>query len=238
MSVFESFPIRGGVPLFMAEHLASLRQACIATGFDAPAGSLEACDQLLRGAPDGFARIYVTAGDGLVTGVCDDCRVIVLIQERVPVPAPVYHRGYDLALHAGSHLPVFAGLKTGNYWGNLRAFRDGVAAGRDETLLFTPDGQLISACMANVFLMIDGQLQTPAIDTGARAGIIRDWVMKQTSVRESLITRAEAGTATEIFLTNSWLGIMPAASIDGRALGQRNISSGLLEAYRTLLSAK
>jgi branched-subunit amino acid aminotransferase/4-amino-4-deoxychorismate lyase len=49
---------------------------------------------------------------------------------------------------------------------------------------------------------------------------------------EALLTRADVATADEIFLTSSWLGIMPAASIEGRLLGKRNVGAALLSAYR------
>jgi branched-subunit amino acid aminotransferase/4-amino-4-deoxychorismate lyase len=233
MSVFESFPVRDGVGIFLKEHLARLREACSATGLATglPDGALEGCEAVLKGAGDGFGRIYVTAGDGTVTGECDACRVLVLVETREVTPGRVYHRGYDLGLHAGGHVPVFGGVKTGNYWNNLRAFREGVAVRCNETLLFTPAGHLISACMANVFVVTEGETRTPDLSTGARAGVLREWVMQRVDVKETLITRADLGSAEEVFLTSSWLGVMPGASLEGRAL-QRSVSTGLLDAYR------
>jgi branched-subunit amino acid aminotransferase/4-amino-4-deoxychorismate lyase len=192
---------------------------------------------VLKEAGNGFARIYVTAGDGTVTADCDGCRVLVLVESREPIPGRVYHRGYDVGLHGGGHVPVFAGLKTGNYWGNLRMFREGVAARCNETLLFTPAGHLISACMANVFVVTEGRVRTPDLSTGARAGVVREWVMGRVEVAETLLMRAEVEAADELFLTNSWLGIMPAASVDERSLGERKVSRRLLEEYISFTDA-
>jgi branched-chain amino acid aminotransferase len=232
MSVFESFPVRSGLGIFLKEHLEKLREACAATGLTTPRGALEGCADLLTGAADGFGRIYVTAGDGPVTGGCDGCRVLVLIEPREPAPGRVYHRGYDLGLHPGGHVPVFDGIKTGNYWSNLRAFREGVAARCNETLLFSPAGHLISACMANVFIVTRGRVQTPDLCTGARSGVTREWVMRRLRVEETLMTRADLALADELFLTSSWLGIMPVASVDGRAVIERKLGAQLLEDYR------
>ena len=232
MSVFESFPVRDGAGIFFEKHLARLREACAVTGFATQPGALEGCEAVLKEAGNGFGRIYVTAGDGTVTGDCDQCRILVLVEAREPTPGRVYHRGYDLGLHAGGHVPVFGGVKTGNYWSNLRAFREGVAARRNETLLFTPSGHLISACMANVFVVAEGSVKTPDVSTGARAGVVREWAMGRVEVAEALLTRADLAAADEVFLTSSWLGIMPAASLEGRALGERKVSSRLLDAYR------
>jgi branched-subunit amino acid aminotransferase/4-amino-4-deoxychorismate lyase len=232
MSVFESFPVHNGAGVFLDEHLKRLREACGITGFAVPPGALENCERPLKQAANGFGRIYITAGDGPVTGKCDDCRVFIFVESREAIPARVYHRGYDLAIHPGSHLPIFAGLKTGNYWGNLQAFRDGVAAHYNETLLFTPAGHLISACMANVFVLTGGKVLTPDSGTGAREGVVREWAMRHIHVEHTLITRADLREADEIFLTSSWLGIMPAASVDGRPLEERKLGAMLLETYR------
>ncbi len=165
MSVFESFPVRDGVGIFLEQHLARLRKACDVTGIAVPFGAIPACAGVLKEAGDGFGRVYVTAGDGGVTADCDGCRVLVMVERREETPGRVYHRGYDLGLHAAGHLPVFGGVKTGNYWSNLRAFREGVAARCNETLLFTPAGHLISACMANVFVVTQGRARTPDLST-------------------------------------------------------------------------
>jgi len=231
MSVFESFPLREGRAPFFQQHLVRLQRACEAVGFALP--EIEGWAELFTGS--GFARIYVTAGDGGITEDCEQCRVFVLVEDREPTPARVYHRGYDLGFHGAGHMPVFAGLKTGNYWGNLRAFRDGVAAHCNETLLFTPAGHLISACMANVFVIIGGRVLTPDLSTGARAGVVREWVLRHVEAKKALITRADLAGAEEIFLTSSWLGVMPCASVDGRPLPERDVSARLLDLYRKVL---
>jgi branched-subunit amino acid aminotransferase/4-amino-4-deoxychorismate lyase len=232
MSVFESFPVRNGVVPFLENHLTRLRQACAQTAFSIPPHALDACGPLLKHAGDGFGRIYVTAGDGPVTGAFTQCRSLILVEPRQPPSGGTYHRGYNLALHPGSHVPLFPGLKTANYWPNLRAFREGVATQCNETLLFTPEGLLISACMANAFVVKNGHIKTPALGTGARPGVIREWAMSQIQATESLMTRAEVESADEIFLTSSWLGIMPAASVGNRPLPDRQTSTHLRSAYR------
>jgi branched-subunit amino acid aminotransferase/4-amino-4-deoxychorismate lyase len=231
MSVFESFPVRDGVGIFLEKHLARLREACAVTGLFAPREALGACETVLKEAGEGFARIYVTAGDGTVTGDCDGCRVLVLVEARRPLGGGTYHRGYNVGIRAEGHVPVFGGVKTGNYWGNLKALREGMAR-NGEMLLFTPAGHLISACMANVFVVTEGRVQTPDLSTGARAGVVREWVIQRVEVKETLLTRADLDAADEVFLTSSWLGIMPVAFLEERPLREWKVSSPLLEAYR------
>jgi 4-amino-4-deoxychorismate lyase len=67
--------------------------------------------------------------------------------------------------------------------------------------------------------------------------VVREWVMGRVEVAETLLMRAEVEAADELFLTNSWLGIMPAASVDERSLGERKVSRRLLEEYISFTDA-
>ena len=227
MSVFESFPVRNGAPIFLREHLARLRAACARVGFTIDNESLTQCKDVLRNAHDGFARIYVTAGDGAVTSDFENCRVFIFVEPREPTPSRVYHRGYDLGICAEPHEPIFGGLKTANYWKNLDAFRRGVARQKNETLLFNPRGELISACMANAFIFQNEKLKTPPLESGARDGVVREWIAKRREVEQCALTRDDLENADEIFLTSSWLGVMPVASLESRPLASMKLSREL-----------
>ena len=47
MSIFESFPVRDGMGIFLERHLARLKAACGVTGLAAPQAALEGCEALL-----------------------------------------------------------------------------------------------------------------------------------------------------------------------------------------------
>ena len=237
MSVFESFPVDGSGAQFLQEHLERLADACVKCGFSVTLPPFERTAKLLRGQKTtGFARIYVTAGEGGVTDAADRGRVFVFIEPRKPAPARMYHRGYDLGIASAEHAPLFGGLKTGNYWANVAAFRNGVARQKNETLLINRTGKLISASMANVFLVRGGKIVTPPLSSGARAGVIRAWVLKRRDVQETSLSADDARNADEIFLTSSWLGVMPAASIDGRRLPSADTAKGLRREYRAAIA--
>lgn len=237
MSVFESLPVRNGGPVFLRDHLDRLRKACRQTGFTVENEALHNCGDVLRRSVDGFARIYVTAGDGAVTAAFENCRVFIFVEPREPVAGRVYHRGYDLGISPEPHQPIFGGLKTANYWANLGAFRRGVARQKNEILLFNPRGELISACMANVFLVSDGRkIQTPSLESGARNGVVREWILQCREVEQRTLTREDVEKADEIFLTSSWLGVMPGASLETKPLATQSTARELLREYRATVS--
>jgi branched-subunit amino acid aminotransferase/4-amino-4-deoxychorismate lyase len=59
---------------------------------------------------------------------------------------------------------------------------------------------------------------TPALECGARDGVVRSWALAQTGAEESLIESDQLQLATACFLTNSRYGVRGVAEIDGRPL--------------------
>jgi len=213
MSVFESIMIRGGCPCFLSEHLQRLAEAVKKCGFHSEPLEPDSIKALLQETvSEGLARIYVTAGDGGVSMPANHCRTFVFVEPRSPLGPDVYLRGYHLALSKEIHSPIFGGLKTANYWTNLAALN--LAHPKNESLLFNPDGDLISACMANVFVIQNGEIKTPTLSCGARNGVTRDWVIQRRKVTEARLTRNDLKTADSIFLTSSGIGIMPITALE------------------------
>ncbi len=215
MSVFETLRISEGTPGFLGPHLDRLRAAALVCGFRPPGGALSALPSLLASPKGtGVARVYLTAGDGAPTAPADDCRVVVLFEPR----EPVFPTGYALCSSPAPHLPPFGGLKTANYWANAEALRQARHGGVDEALLFLPDGRLTGACMANAFVKTPAGWLTPSLDCGARDGVVRAWTLGNLAVQEADITRETLQDASSMFLTSSWIGLLPVHSLDGRPL--------------------
>lgn len=232
MSVFESLRVTSGEAEFFEKHAARLVQACAEREIALDEASLTQIAQLFASL-SGFARIYVTAGDGAPAASGDAPRVFVFIEDRVP---PAADDAWEIGLHDESYHAPFGGLKTANYWFNCDAHAHARRRGFDEALLFNDRAELVSACMANVFVVRDDRLSTPPRSTGARAGVIREWVIGRRKVEERRLRREDVVNADEIFLTSSWIGVMPVATLEGRPLGARSIGPKLaaeLAARRT-----
>jgi len=172
----------------------------------------------------GFARIYVTAGDGGPAAPAEHPRIYVFIEPRTP-PGP--DDAWEIGLHDESYQPPFGGLKTANYWFNCDALAQVRRRNFDETLLFNDRAELVSACCANVFVVRDDKISTPPRSSGCRPGVIREWVTGRRKVEERRLRREDVVNADEIFLTNSWLGVMPVATVEGRPLGHRTVGPKL-----------
>ncbi len=233
MALFESLRVWHSVPLFLEKHLARLRHACAERGFPVEDGALTQVDGLLRKAgTDGFARIYVTAGDGTAFDPARSCRILVLLENREPpIPGPC-----KILIAPEPHRPLFGGLKTANYWGNLDALQRAMRDGMNEALLFNDQAELISACMANVFVINRSTIRTPALACGARDGVTRAWVLDQMKVKQGSLFVEDLQTADEIILTNSWFGLRSVTHLGGRKLPSTSVCDGLLAAYERAIA--
>jgi branched-subunit amino acid aminotransferase/4-amino-4-deoxychorismate lyase len=224
MSIFESLPVDAGRACHLAPHLERLRRACAAHGFTCPADALAQIDpQLTQSGVTGWARIYVTAGEGAPTDPAAGGEVYLFVEARQRIPCDAY----QLVLADETCHPIFGGTKTGNYWANLHQLRRAQARGAHEALLFNERAELVSACCANVFVVQNAIVRTPALECGARDGVIREIVMRQVRVEEASLFMRDVLAADEIFVTNSWIGVMPAFSIDGRTLSSHRVAASL-----------
>jgi branched-subunit amino acid aminotransferase/4-amino-4-deoxychorismate lyase len=224
MSLFESMRVVNGQPEFFEKHLARMISACAELDFNVSETAVRQAESLLASAGmDGFARIYVTAGDGGPVDAASGPRVYVFIEER----AEPTEDSFEITISDEPYRPTFGGLKTANYWFNAAALTRARSSGFDEALLFNDFAELVSACCANVFVVRDDRIATPPRSSGARQGVIREWVIARRKVEERRLRREDVVNADEIFLTNSWLGIMPVATVEGRPLGHRVIGPKL-----------
>jgi branched-subunit amino acid aminotransferase/4-amino-4-deoxychorismate lyase len=225
MSVFESLRVTRGEPEFFEKHVARLVQACAERDFAANEKALARVAALFGDAAlSGFARIYVTAGDGGPAAAADQPRIFILLEDRA---APGPDDSWEITFHDETYNAPFGGLKTANYWFNCDALARARRRGFDETLLFNDRAELVSASMANVFVVHGDRLCTPPRSSGARTGVIREWVMNRRKVEERRLRREEVVNADEIILTNSWIGVMPVATLEGRPLGPRGVGPRL-----------
>jgi branched-chain amino acid aminotransferase len=93
------------------------------------------------------------------------------------------------------------------------------AAGAAQALLLDEGGRLGEASMANVFVVLGGEVVTAPV-SGLLPGVTREAVMEVAgTVREGLLEEREWRAAEEMVLTNAVQGIVPVVVCDGRPVG-------------------
>ena len=94
------------------------------------------------------------------------------------------------------------------------------AGGAADVLLVEPDGTVLEAGRANVFAVVDGAILTPALDGRILPGIVRGRVLSHLAnvgvdVHEGRVTLEDLAQASEVFVTNSVVGVRAVSGIDG-----------------------
>ncbi|HSI08604.1 MAG TPA: aminotransferase class IV [Rariglobus sp.] len=237
--VFETVKITSGRPAFLAHHHARLTASARALDLSY-AVSLDTLHERLarviaaNALTDGSAKIVLFAQDSATTGE-------LISTKANAYPSETYTRGFRLqTVFTGERTGALSAHKTINYLANIRAKRAALAAGFDEPLFLTPAGIVIEGATTNVFIVRDGIAHTPSLASGPLPGIARAQVLallSPTRARESLLTHDDLRHASEIFVTNALLGVMPVTQIDDRPLAIGPVTLSLTDAYRSLETA-
>lgn len=100
-----------------------------------------------------------------------------------------------------------AGVKSCNYLENTLALEEARGRGFDEAVRLNERGEIVSAAMANIYWTKDGEIFTPALETGCLAGTTRAFLREKTTIYETCSTIDELRRADEIFLTSAGIGV-------------------------------
>lgn len=162
-------------------------------------------------------RSHGRRGYASVPGPCS----VLLFVDPAPPPHPYAWRQGVVLRHSPLRLaiqPQLAGIKHLNRLEQVLASRNW-AADQDEALLSDLQGRLISATRSNLFVVIDGVLQTPDLSDCGVAGVTRDRVISVAAdcgidCRVNALWPADLARASELFLSNSVFGLWPVGRVD------------------------
>jgi len=116
------------------------------------------------------------------------------------------------------------GKGSGNYINSILASKEAEAAGADEAILTSINGDVAEGPGENIFVVEDGKLITPSIEADILLGITRDSVIKIAKhngleVVERNMHREELYTCDEAFFTGTAAEITPIVMVDGKSVG-------------------
>lgn len=136
-----------------------------------------------------------------------------------------------------------AGIRSLNYLEQVLSWEEAQARDFDEAVMLNERGEIVSATMANIFWVKDGAIHTPALSTGAVAGITRAAVIELAGkqfipVIEDIYELGALTEADEIFLTSASLGVALVTTFDFRQYSgaEANICRRVSDALKGLIS--
>jgi len=224
--LFETIAVRDGQPRFLERHLARLARGCQRLGL--PVADSEVIgSEIAALAGDrerASAKLILTRGPGprgyLPPANSKPTRALGVFDSVRP-DTGLTRSGVRLR-HCStpvSESPLLAGLKTLNRLDQVLARAEWEDPDIQEGLMRAPDGRVVCGTMSNLFVVLDEQLCTPALDRAGIAGVMREAILQSAedhrepvSVRD--IGMQELELASECFLCNSQIGLWPVRSID------------------------
>ena len=113
------------------------------------------------------------------------------------------------------------GIKSLNYLDHVLSWEEAQRRDFDEAVMLNERGEIVSGTLANIFWTKNGTIHTPALSTGAIAGITRELIVELAAKHfiplvEGVYEIADLTDADEIFLSSSGLGIAPVHTFDFR----------------------
>jgi branched-chain amino acid aminotransferase len=195
------------------------------------------------------ARLRLTVTRGTISvdaaeGPRSQPNVFITAAPFEAYPAAYYEKGMTVMLVDEQKLnpyDVQAGHKTLDYFSRLSALREASRRGAGEALWFNIHNYLQSGSISNLFIVENQRLITPPTAAELRMpavardvpysksnvlpGILRAAVIEQAAGLGFEVIRASIDVkrlleSTEVFLTNSIMGVMPVCRIERKAIGE------------------
>lgn len=163
--------------------------------------------------------------------------------ETMPLPTDtnqLNEKGWSLELYpfARKSCDAIGNLKTANYLIYILAGRYAQEKGFDECLVLNTENNLCDASKANIFLVHENSIYTPALHQGCVNGVMRRYLVEQIKdlgipVYQREITEDQLLQADEVFVTNAISGIRWIASYRDKQYGNILIK----DIYQNIIAA-
>ncbi|MDH3977583.1 MAG: aminodeoxychorismate lyase [Gammaproteobacteria bacterium] len=239
--LFETVAIRNGSARFIDYHLERLSEGAKRLSLSLDVQSLlPEIAETLEGHKHGVMKLMLTRGSG-PRGYRPEKSAspmrIMGISETIISDTDFYQQGINLRYCETpfSVNPVLAGMKTLNRLEQVLAQSEWEAHDVQEGLMSTLNCELVSGTMTNVFIVKEGELQTPDLSNAGIAGVMRRVVIEQANrinvpVRTCSIYRADLEEADEVFVTNSLIGLWPVKAIENQLFKPGAITRSIMGA--------
>jgi branched-chain amino acid aminotransferase len=199
-----------------------------------------------NGFRDCYIRLIVTRGVGylgLNPERCEKPSVIVIADTITLYPREMYENGMAVVTstiirnHPNALSPR---VKSLNYLNNILAKIEANDAGVPEAVMLNGEGNVAECTADNIFIVRDGQVQTPGTHDGILEGITRRVALELCArlpvpFVEKTLQRHDLYVCDECFMTGTAAEIIAVTKVDGRTIGDGRpgpITRRLTEAFK------
>jgi len=162
----------------------------------------------------GRIRLMVFRGDGGLYDVDNRPNYLIQSWEMGAANNSLNENGLDIGIYpdARKSCDMFSPIKNNNYLCYAMAALWAKKHNLNDALVLNAFGRVADASIANVFIVQDGIIKTPALTEGCVSGVTRRYLLQclrkeGMPVQETTIAAEDVLQAQEVFLTNAAYGI-------------------------------
>lgn len=246
--IYETMRVYDGVVFMLDEHIRRLFRSAMMIGLTIPKDPDEiktAIFETLRAnrLKDAYLRVTVSRGYGpigLDPDLCTRPTFVIISEDMKEYPPSLYNNGIKVII-ASTRRNLKEALnpqiKSLNFLNNILAKIEAKEKGAYEAIMLNHSGNLAEGTISNIFFVKEGILCTPSVDCGILDGITRGQVIdlairEGLRVKEGFFTPEDLYDASEVFITNTTLEVMPVSMVDQRGYNVGEISRLLRRVYR------
>lgn len=250
--VFTTLAIHNGKPFFWPEHWQRLETHAARLDIDLTGCTEDSVGEGLtkliavNQVKSGRARVILLARHGrdfwkVKTPSIKKTDLLILTGD----PQKLSREGLSIAVspYRMNTASPLTGIKSLNYLDQVLSWEEAQSRDFDEAVVLNERGEIASATTANIFWTKNGTIFTPALSTGALAGITRECVIDVAQKHfiplvEGVYEMSDLVEADEIFLTSSGIGIAPVTTFDFRryAVELGSVVVTLRDAFQKLIN--
>lgn len=228
--VFETMRAYDGVIFMFEKHLSRLFRSASLIGLDIQRNlsdiKIAVYETLIANSlMNAYVRVSISRGYGPVgidPDLCKENTFVIIANEFKDYPHSYYEEGINIIVSSiRRNLPeaINPQIKSMNFLNNILAKIDAKKKGAMEAVMLNMHGFISECTVSNIFFVIDDVLCTPSIGCGILDGITREAVIDIAlrngfKVKEGEFTKEDLFMASEVFITNTSIELMPIKKVD------------------------
>jgi branched-chain amino acid aminotransferase len=246
--IYETMRAYDGVVFMFDEHMRRLSRSAVLIGLDIGKSTEElklAIYETMQAnnLSAAYIRMTISRGTGAIgldPALCKSPTLVVMAHEFRDYPKSYYDEGLRLIISSvrrNLKEALNPQIKSLNFLNNILAKIEAIKADVDESLMLNAGGFLAEGTISNIFFVKDDILCTPSVECGILDGITRTIVLDLASrngitVKEGEFWPEDVYAASEVFITNSTMEVMPVRRVDDKHFKAGEVSRLLLSKYR------
>ena len=170
---------------------------------------------------------------------------LIQVKPFSPYDSKLYDEGMSLVVsdYKRSTTCLISRYKSTNLLQSILRKEEAKKKSAHEAIILNTDSYVAECVVSNIFMVSDGNVITPSLDTNILPGITRKTVLDICSntgipVSEEHFMVERLLKSDEVFITNSLMEIMPVSKIDDSKIGKtvpEKITQQLMSAYKHLI---